>query len=569
MLLRRCLLIAIAAAATAAIGELLFAALAPGGWTIWKIGIFALFLAMLPWLGLGPGNGLIGFFVLLIARDPARAVLPVPGNIETDPVTARTAIAMTVRDEDMAMVLPPLRRLLDGLDESGAGDAFGLFILSDTQDSVRAEAEAEAVQTFAVADPDPARVHCRRRTENTGFKAGNVMEFLDHHADGFELAVMLDADSEMSAAAVLRLVRIMQNAPRMGIVQHLTVGLPASSPFPRLFQFGMRAGMRSWATGQAWWQGDEGPYWGHNAIVRVAPFRTYGKLPALPDGRHILSHDQVEAARIRGAGWGVCVWAEEDGSYEANPPTLPEFLRRDERWMAGNLQYRHLLRMPGLRPMGRWQLVQAILLFSGGPCYTIMITLAAISVATGGGDAVPRRTTLALVLGWIAMVYAAKWVAFAQVLLSRARRDAYGGAAAFASGVLAETVFTLLLDAIQMPHKTLALARLALGARAAWLPQNRRDRGVSWAEATELFWPHTLFGLAVLTLFAAGSWGAMFWALPFVIGLPLAIPFTVLTSEPRLGGWLRRHRIAAIPEEIGSSMNVFSAREPAAELVDP
>ena len=50
-------------------------------------------------------------------------------------------------------------------------------------------------------------IRYRRRAENTGFKAGNIMDFLDHHAEGFELMLVLDADSEMSAAAVLRLVR--------------------------------------------------------------------------------------------------------------------------------------------------------------------------------------------------------------------------------------------------------------------------------------------------------------------------------------------------------------------------
>ncbi len=140
-------------------------------------------------------------------------------------------------------------------------------------------------------------------------------------------------------------------------MQHLTVGSPAASAFPRLFQFGMRAGMRVWATGQAWWQGDEGPYWGHNAAFRIAPFRAHARLAPLPDGTPILSHDQVEAAQLRAAGWGVAVLPEEDGSFEENPPALPEFLRRDTRWLAGNLQYRHLLLRPGLRPMGRWQLV--------------------------------------------------------------------------------------------------------------------------------------------------------------------------------------------------------------------
>ena len=94
----------------------------------------------------------------------------------------------------------------------------------------------------------------------------------------------LDADSAMSARAVLRLVACMEADPRLGIVQHLIVGRPARAAFPRLFQFGMRAGMRLWATGQAWWQGDEGPYWGHNAIIRIAPFRRHARLGPLPDG---------------------------------------------------------------------------------------------------------------------------------------------------------------------------------------------------------------------------------------------------------------------------------------------
>ena len=220
--------------------------------------------------------------------------------------------------------------------------------------------EASAVAAFRDGDRMPDRIHYRRRQENTGFKAGNVMEFLDHHADGFELMLVLDADSDMTPAAVLRLIAAMRQDPTLGIIQHLTVGLPAASAFPRLFQFGMRAGMRTWATALSWWQGDECVYWGHNAIVRIAPFRAHCRSPPLPDGKPILSHDQVEAAMLRAAGWGIRLLPEEDGSYEANPPALPEFMRRELRWLAGNFEYRHLLTLPGLRPMGRWQLIQAI-----------------------------------------------------------------------------------------------------------------------------------------------------------------------------------------------------------------
>ncbi|HEX3348486.1 MAG TPA: glucans biosynthesis glucosyltransferase MdoH [Acetobacteraceae bacterium] len=569
MILRRVALVTIAFAATLAVGALLVAVLAVGGWTWWKLGILGCFVVMTPWLGLGPGNGLIGFLVLIGARHPARAVLPVSGDIETGPVTAPTAIAVTIRNEAMELVLPPVRALLDGLDASGQGGCFTLFVLSDTQDPALAATEAEAVARFAAAGSTPGRIRYRRRTGNDGFKAGNVMDFLDRLAGGFELAIMLDADSQMSADAVLRLVRIMQRAPRLAIVQHLTVGLPALAPLPRFFQFGMRAGMRTWATGQAWWQGAEGPYWGHNAIIRIAPFRQYCRLPALPDGSRILSHDQVEAARLCGAGWGVCVWAEETGSYEANPPTLPEFLRRDERWMAGNLQYRHLLAMPGLRPLGRWQLLQAILLFSGGPCYTAMLALAAVGIATTGAVHVPAGRLLALALAWPAAVYAPKWLGDAEVLLSRRRRASYGGAGRFLAGVAAETVFTLLLDAIALPHKTLGMTRLALGVRAGWAPQNRRARGVGWREAARMFWPHTLFGIAALVLLATGSRAAALWLLPFVAGLPLAIPFCVLTSSGTVSAWLRRRGIAAIPEEIAPARHLQAERAGAAAPATP
>ena len=423
---------------------------------------------------------------------------------------------------------------------------------------VRRPIEHQAIARFRAEDRDPARIHYRRRAANTGFKAGNIMDFLDHHADGFELMLTLDADSEMSAAAVLRLVRAMQADPTLAIAQHLTVGLPASSAFPRLFQFGMRAGMRTWATGQAWWQGDEGPYWGHNAVVRIAPFRAHCRLPALPGGRHILSHDQVEAAVLRSAGWGVRVLPDEDGSWEANPPALPEFLRRELRWLAGNMQYQHLLRLPALRAMGRWQLAQAILLFAGAPLYLLFLLAAAAAAATDATSPFPAAPALALTAAWLGALYAPKLLGYAEVALSPDKRGRYGGLARFAGGAAAEFGFTLLLDAVSVTAKTGAMLRLAFGGRSGWTPQNRSDRGVTWGEAARLLWPQTGLGLLAFAGFAAAGWTATLWALPLAGGLLAAIPLCVLTADPRFGRWLRDRQIAAIPEE-----HPFGPRAPA------
>jgi membrane glycosyltransferase len=570
MAARRALVVLIVLLAATGLGLLLRHVLAPGGWTLSKLAMLVAFLGTVPWTGLCLANGLIGFCVLVFCRDPVRALFPPPpqhvpvsrATKSASPSPAkqgrvgdgvpRTAIAVTVRNEDMRRLLGPLRRLLNDLDNAGAGNSFGVYILSDTQDRRAAAAEQQQVAAFRAEDSDPRRIRYRRRTANTGFKAGNIMDFIDRHADGFELMVTLDADSEMSARAVLRLVRAIQADPGLAIVQHLTVGLPAQAAFPRLFQFGMRAGMRTWATGQAWWQGDAGPYWGHNAVVRIAPFRDYCRLPLLPGGRHILSHDQFEAAVLNGAGWGVRVLPVEDGSWEANPPALPEFLRRELRWLAGNLQYRHLLGRRDLRPMGRWQLMQAILLFAGMPFYLLFLLAAAMTAATD--DVSPFPAASAMTAAWLGALYAPKLLGYAEVALSPEKRARYGGFSRFAGGAIAEFGFTLLLDAVSVVAKTGAMLRMGSGVRAGWARQNRIDRGVGWGEATRLLWPQTALGALAFAGFASAGWVATLWALPLAGGLLLAIPLCVLTADPRFGRWMRRRQIAAIPEEIGTEI---------------
>lgn len=547
MAIRRACVMLLALLTVAGLGTLLWHVLAPGGWTLAKLAMLVAFAGTAPWTGLCAANGLIGFVILVASRDPTGLVFPTGGGDRM--AMSRTAIALTVRNEDMHDVLPPLRRLLRELDLAGVGDAFTVFILSDSHDPRAVWVERQAVAAFRAADRDPGRIRYRRRDTNSGFKAGNIMDFLDHHGGSFEFMLTLDADSEMSAAAVLRLVRAMQADPTLGIAQHLTVGLPASSAFPRLFQFGMRAGMRTWAIGQAWWQGAEGPYWGHNALVRVAPFRRHCRLPLLPHGRHILSHDQVEAAMLRGAGWGVRVLPYEDGSWEAHPPALPEFLRRELRWLTGNLQYWHLLRMPGLRPLGRWQLVQAILLFANMPFYLLFLLAAATAAASDSTSGFPAAPAIALTAAWLGALYSPKLLGYLEVALSPSTREQYGGLARFAGGIVAELCFTLLVDAVAVVAKTRALLRLAIGTRPGWTPQNRRDRGVGWSEAARLLWPQTLLGLLVFSGFSFAGWPALLWALPLAGGLLAAIPICVLTADPRFGRWLRERQIGSIPEE--------------------
>jgi membrane glycosyltransferase len=334
----------------------------------------------------------------------------------------------------------------------------------------------------------------------------------------------------------------------------------------------MRAGMRSWATGQAWWQGPAGPYWGHNAVVRIAPFREHCRLPSLPGGDAILSHDGVEAVRMRAAGWEVRCLPDEAGSLEGNPPALPEFLARDLRWAAGNMQYGRLLFLPGQSWMGRWQLAQAILLFLGAPLWVFVLAAAAGNAATGGGASTPAGALAALMLATWAALHAPKLLGYAEVLLKPALAARYGGRAAFARGAVAEIGFTALLDPVSTFNKAMFLLALPFGGgrkgRHQWAPQNRADRGVGWGDAARLLWPHTLFGAAVFGLLLAAAPGAALWAAVPAGGLLLAIPFCVLSASPRVSAALRARGVAATPEELDGGEAAGSARPAAAAARD-
>ncbi|MBR0652605.1 glucans biosynthesis glucosyltransferase MdoH [Roseomonas terrae] len=546
ILLRRILFVLLALAIVAGLLRLAVAVLAPGGWTLWEGLILLCFLGTIPWSALSAANALVGLAIRLFARDPVAAALPALRQVRPGPPQGRTAIAICIRNEDMDAVLPPLRRLMDGLAAHGVADLFALWILSDTPAGPTAEAEEAAIRAFAAGRID---TQYRRRVVNDGFKAGNVMDFLDHHAEGLDHFLCLDADSGMTPEAVLRLVAILEADPKLAIVQQLIHGRPAGAAFPRLFQFGMRQGMRTWATGQAWWQGDEGPYWGHNAVIRIAPFREHCRLEPLRDGSRILSHDQVEATRLTAAGWKVRVLPDDTGSSEGNPPTFGDFVTRDLRWAGGNMQYLALLRLPGQTLMARWQLVQAMLLFLGAPLWCAILLLAAINALTGGGATTPTGGLLLLLLAGWTCHYAPKLAGYVELLLRRDLSDAYGGRDDVLRGAAAEIAFTTLMEPARLMAQSLFMLALPFGLKVGWVPQNRADRGVSWADAAQQFWPPTLAGVLLAVAFAAASPFALLLAMPVLASLLLAIPFAVVTADADFSAWLRQEEIGALPEE--------------------
>ena len=570
---RRALFAGLFAVSMVALIALAAVALSPGGFSALDIVLIILFAITLPWMVAGFWNALIGFLILRFSTDPVATVIPQAASIRGDePIVASTAILLCIRNELPERMIRNLRPLLDGLEKSGFGDRFHLYILSDTSDPKIATVEEKQFAELANVWAGRVAMTYRRRAVNTGFKAGNIRDFCEQWGSKHEFAVSLDADSFMTAEATLLLVRIMQADPELGILQGLVVGLPSTSAFARVFQFGMRLGMRSYTIGSAWWQGDCGPYWGHNAAFRLRPFIAHCELPVLSRGgsesRHILSHDQIEAALMRAAGYSVRVLPDEELGWEENPPTLLEFIRRDLRWCQGNMQYWGFLTMPGLKPVSRYQLGLAILMFIGSPAWIGMLVLGTLALARVDtpADFMRADAGIALFVCVLVMWFSPKIASAIDILLRPKLQHEFGGTARFVANFLIEAVYSVLLCPIVWFGHTIFLSGLMLGRDIGWIGQTRDDHAVPFTQAARSLWPHTLLGCATLGILATTQPLALPYALFLAGGPALSIPFAMMTAWPSVGRLFARVGIGRLPEETNVPAGLDALALPALEI---
>jgi membrane glycosyltransferase len=549
---------------------LMAATLSRGGFGLLDLALTLCFFLTLPWTVVGFWNAVIGLTLLRLTPDPVGAICPAARSVRGDePVTSSTALLVCVRNEDAVTVARNLDVMLQGIVDAGVEAHFHAYVLSDsTWADVVAEEERE-IGRLRDRWRGILPVTYRRREDNAGYKAGNIRDFCERWGQDHDFALALDADSLMSADAILRLVRVMQANPRIGILQSLVVGMPTVSTFARVFQFGMRLGMRSYTLGSAWWQGDCGPYWGHNALIRLEPFVRHCHLPQLPGGPPlggwVLSHDQVEAVLMRRAGYEVRVLPEESGSWEENPPTLLEFIRRDLRWCQGNMQYWRLLSTPGLRPVSRVQLLLAILMFLSSPAWILFMTLGILAAGLSENLTLSFHpgTGLALFAMVMTMIFAPKLATVIDVLLTARSRRAFGGTLRILAGLLTEVLFFTLLAPVMALAHTRFLAGLPFGRAAVWSAQCRASHRVGAAEALRRLWPQTLFGGAVTLWLAALAPAALIGFLPFLLGALLAVPVAVLTSGSRAGTGLAAVGLWRIPDETAPAAELAALHLPA------
>src|SRR5437660_132540 len=212
---RRAVFAALVLATSIGLIWLMAAALSPDGIGAIDVVLLVLFAFTLPWSVVGFWNAVIGFLIMRLGRDPVALVLPSAAGVRGDePIKASTAILLCVRNEPPERVIRNLEPMLADLVIAGVASNFHVYVLSDTSEGTIAKVEEASFGALAAKWRDRIALTYRRRSTNAGFKAGNVRDFCERWGAAHEFAVTLDADSFMTAAAILRLVRVMQADPK-------------------------------------------------------------------------------------------------------------------------------------------------------------------------------------------------------------------------------------------------------------------------------------------------------------------------------------------------------------------
>lgn len=500
----------------------------------------------------------------------AAALDPIPTG------RSRTALLMPIYEEEPEAVFDRVRIMLRSLARLGPCDDVDLHILSDTRDDATAAAEARLWD--ALDAEAPGRTAYRRRAVNAGRKAGNIGEFLDRRGQDYDHAVVLDADSLMSGAAIRRLIRLMEEHPRIGLIQTVSYATGRDTLFARIQQFAVRLYAPLSLRGLEFWQGPEGSYWGHNAIFRVAPFHQHCRLPVLsgrpPFGGEILCHDVVEAALLARAGWETHLLPEFEGTWEEMPTNALDLLAREQRWCQGNLQHIGVVGLPGLKAASRTHLALGIGGYLVAPLWCGFLALGALRVLAmpegQGYGVLAYGLTEPGFAGALLFALSAALILLPRVLnLARALGDGevrrgFGGTLRLLCGAVLEQALWLLLGPMLLWVTAGFVARAFAGGAVGWASQSRDERHVPVLDAVRRHALQVALGCAFALAAARGGGWLAAWLAPTALGLVVSPLLTALSSRRDLGQLSRRWGLFLTVDDVTPAPEILEFRDASA-----
>ncbi len=515
------------------------------------------------WLAWGAVQGLAGLFWR--NRPLARATT----------IEGRTAILVPVYNEDPTVTFARIAAMDASLAAEGMTDKFDFAILSDTRREEIADAERHWFLHLIAERQAEGRIFYRRRANNIGKKAGNVEDFFTASGAAYDYALILDADSLMEGATIVEMVRRMEAEPEMGLLQSLPKIIRARSRFGRAQQFSASFFSPIFARGLALMAGRTGPFWGHNALVRVKAFAASCGLPALagqpPFGGHILSHDYVEAALLARAGWLVRLDPDLEGSFEEGPENIVDFAKRDRRWCQGNLQHSRLLQAPGLKPWSRFVFLQGILAYTAPLLWLGFIVASILApLFVPAPDYFPdphllfpvfpsneTSKAIGLAFGVFGLLLLPKLLIALEATLTGRARPFGGGLRALVS-TLWELIMSSLIAPVMLMFTTRSVVQVLMRVDAGWPTNNRGDGTLGLADA----WAASRWIVATGAALLLAAWALapdlVGWLLPVALPMMAAPVLIAWTSRPGAAGLLRTGTETVAPPVVAAHDRILA-----------
>jgi membrane glycosyltransferase len=536
------------------------------GGTALELAVLALFVVLFAWVSAGFWTALAGFLLLARGRDRHAISRTARAGTPIDPA-ARTALVMPIANENVPHVFAGLRATWESLVRTGRDEPFDLFVLSDSSDPDTRVAELAAWRALVAELGVSGRIFYRWRQHRIKKKAGNVADFCRRWGSRYRYMIVLDADSVMTGSCITRLVELAEANPNSGIIQTAPRAAGRDTLYARMQQFATCMYGPLFTAGLHFWQLGEAHYWGHNAIIRVDPFIRHCALARLP-GRgalagEILSHDFVEAALMRRAGWAVWIAYDLPGSYEEMPPNLTDELQRDRRWCQGNLMNFRLFFASGLHPAHRAVFMTGVMAYLSAPLWFafLLLSTAMLAVQTLGeptyfsqpNQLFPNwpqwnpRWALTLLGATALLLFLPKFLSV--VVLPREAARRFGGRLRLVLSVAFEMLLSMLFAPIRMLFHTRFVLTALAGKTIRWKSPPREDAETPWDFAVARHGAHTVLGIAWTLLVLWLDPAYLPWLAPVVGALILSIPLAVLTSRVAPGRRARLLGLFMTPEE--------------------
>ena len=485
---------------------------------------------------------------------------------ETEP-DFKTAVLLPIYNEDPLRIRATIEAMSADLIATAPGK-YTFFILSDTNRADAWIAEEQAFLDLINNSQPLCPVYYRRRHQNSERKAGNIGDWVQRWGGDYEAMIVLDADSIMSAKSMVTLSRRLAGAPGVGLIQTLPTLVFANTLYSRLQQFANQCFGPIYAEGLSAWHGLSSNFWGHNAIIRTRAFAESCHLPILsgkaPFGGHVLSHDFIEAALLRRAGWGVRFDTDIEASFEEAPPSLIDVMIRDRRWCQGNLQHSAFMFARGFSLPTRLHLLSGVMSYLSA-IFWLALIMVGLAIAVQAAFIRPEyfanpslfptwpvfdsERALSLFVVSMAIVLAPKAFGWFAALINIPRCLQFGGPILLTLSTLLEMVMSALYAPILMVSQFGVVLSIFRGKDSGWMPQSRDDGALSWMSVMRAHLGHTVFGVVLALTALSLSTELFYWLLPITIGLMLSIPLSWLSGGARRTKWIKTVGLLRAPEE--------------------